>query len=604
MSRAIRQGLVVAALVAASFAGTVSAEAAPKNGPGAYLAAPGCPVDYRVQKSVSYDRDEEFQALHWNLKIHGQLLEMRPPIDWKRDPVGSQAFRARLSDLSWLDQLLYIYVTSEDYARPKKLRALRMSRNIVLSWIHADDRGKINDQAWTDRVVARRATVIAFVARAAACEGALTRAQAKELLTSIRKHARWLRNPAHHKISNHGLSVDLALASLGQYLPQDRTIARGAKLGETRYRKTFFSEFNRTEGVWLEHSMGYYDYAIHLVDQYLAQVNPGDAELRAARAQLVTSLAWLTAPDQHMAMFGDTNFDKPPEGVRAEAATQSGFWVAPQSGYAVVKDPANDAWLAIASAYHSGVHKHSDELSFEIYQTGVRVVQSTGQYDKDAGPHKDFQDSPAAASTLIAEGKQVDSEKYPPYGSGIYAWGEGDGWYAVWATNPVIAEAQGVGHARLFLYKPGYALFVADAVASSMQRSYTRYFQLGPKLDATREDQALKLTGHGFKGYLSSTSTVGTGTLQIAAGQSSPLAGWTYVGFREGKPRTTASWRTVGTNVDHLATFSLGGFDVRGALGSPLSDDTTIVIQNAAGVPQATVHVVRSGTVITLDQVP
>ncbi len=195
--------------------------------------------------------------------------------------------------------------------------------------------------------------------------------------------------------------------------------------------------------------MGYWDYAIHLIDDYLRVVDPVDEELRAARAKLVESLAWLTAPDGRMAQFGDTSLEAPRPEARVSAATQSGFWVAPRSGYAVVKDVVAGGWLAIASAYHSGTHKHSDELSFELYEQGRRLVQDTGVYHKDHDRFFEFQRSPVAHSTLVVDGRPIDSEQTQPYGSGIMAWGQGDGWYAVWARNPVVRR-QGVTHERLF----------------------------------------------------------------------------------------------------------------------------------------------------------
>lgn len=594
----------LALLAVAGLGAPADADAKKKagNDPRAYLRAPGCPVDYRTHKSSTYDREQQVRALHWRFKVHKAILELRPPIDWERSPYESKAFDARLADLSFLDQLLYVYVASPDFARPKKLRALRMARSIVLHWARREAAGRVNSETWTDRVAARRATFVAFVARAAACENALRKRDARLLLTSIREHGRWLRNPAHYRYTNHGLTVDLALAALGQYLPADTRIGRGAARGERRYKRNFFRSYH-PEGVWLEHSMGYYRHAIKLVDDYLRVVDPADAELGEARRRMVTALAWLTAPDRRLAQFGDTNRAKPQEEVRAEAATQGGLWVAPGSGYAVVKDLGAGGWLAIASSYHSGIHKQSDELNFELHEAGVRIVQDTGQYHKDRDRYFDFQRSPAAHSTLVVDGRQLDSEDFDPYGSGIYAWGQGDGWYAVWARNP-IAEQQGVYHARLFLYKPGYALVVADAVVANVMHAYRRYFQLGHKVAAAAQGQELLLSGRKLTGALTSYSSAGGDTLQIVAGQEEPLAGWYFPRFREQRPRTTASWRTVGQSVDHLATFSLDGQDLRAALGSPLGDDTTIALQTAQGVPLGSVRVVRSESAVTVDQTP
>jgi hypothetical protein len=599
-------GALSLAMVAALLGGPISSAAARPAGPAAleYLREPGCPVAYRTEKAASYSLAEQRRALNWRLKVHNQVLEMRPPIDWTRNPYTSRAFEARLADLVFLDQLLFIYVASQDYPPEKKKRALRMALQIVLHWRRAEEQGKVNGETWTDRPAARRATFVAFVSRAAACERMLDKREAQLLLTSIREHGRWLRNPAHYRPTNHGLSMDLALAALGRYLPQDAKMARGARTGERRYKSTFYGSFNATEGVWLEHSMGYYDYAINLVDDYLRTVDPTDPPLRQARRGLVTSLAWLTLPDQRMAQFGDTSLDKPQDEVRQEAARQSGLWVAPTSGYAVVKDPGAGSWLGIAAAYHSGVHKHSDELSFELYEAGERLVSDTGQYHKDRDQYFEFQRSPEAHSTFVVD-RAFDIESTSPYGSGILAWGTGDGWYGIWAHNPAVLERYQVQHSRLFLYKPGFGLIIADRALAAGTHTYKRFFQLGTKVKAEPEGQLLELNARGgFRGALSSFSAVGEGKLNTVEGQREPLAGWYYPRFREERPRTTAWWKTEGQNVDHLSTLSLADRELRASLAAPLGDDTTILLQNPSGVVTGTVRVIRSGTTIAIDAQP
>jgi hypothetical protein len=241
------------------------------------------------------------------------------------------------------------------------------------------------------------------------------------------------------------------------------------------------------------------------------------------------------------------------------------------------------------------------------------VVQDTGQYHKDRDRWFYFQRSPGAHSTLVVDGEQIDSQAYPPYGSGIYAWGGPgeDGWYAVWARNPIV-ENRGVFHARLFLYKPGYALIVADAVVSNVLHGYRRNFQIGHQLTATQAGPELLLSGRGFDGALTSHSSAGEGTLRTVRGQEEPLAGWYFPRFRKRIARTTASWQTAGQSVDHLATFSLDGPDLRAELETPLGDDTTIVLRDGKPTEAPTdsaakvtkLRVVQTGNAVTVEETP
>ncbi len=50
----------------------------------------------------------------------------------------------------------------------------------------------------------------------------------------------------------------------------------------------------------------------------------------------------------------------------------------------------------------------------------------------------------------------------------------------------------------------------------------------------TRQGNTLLLAARGFSGALTSSSTVGDGSLQTVNGENEPLAGWNYIAFREG----------------------------------------------------------------------
>ena len=101
------------------------------------------------------------------------------------NPINSRAFKARLADLSFLDQALFIYAGEGGPFADKRREALRIATAIVLSWIEAARKNEVNAETWTDRVTARRATFVAFIARAAACEGMIGNGEAAELLASI-----------------------------------------------------------------------------------------------------------------------------------------------------------------------------------------------------------------------------------------------------------------------------------------------------------------------------------------------------------------------------------------------------------------------------------
>ena len=112
------------------------------------------------------------------------------------------------------------------------------------------------------------------------------------------------------------------------------------------------------------------------------------------------------------------------------------------------------------------------------------------------------------------------------------------------------------------------------------------------------------LAARGFSGALtSSVRTVGDGSLQTVNGENEPLAGWNYIAFREGRPRTTASWRTRGASVDHVATFSFAGTGLSAEVGQASASSLVLRLTNA-GTEVGSLQVALSGKEISVDQIP
>jgi hypothetical protein len=555
-----------------------------------------CPADYRaegIQASFEPSRVNEALNGHFDLG-HNFTPTLHPGTSWLKDPYHSANYRHRLYDLSWLDVLIWAYKDPKNrYSDSTQTGALNQARKLAWSFVRADRKGKVDKKtAWLDHVAARRAEYLAYIARVSACQGALSSSDAGAFLKELRRHDSFLRN-VHSHIANHRLSVQMALAILGHQLPKERNFARAGREATTKFHKAFHQGFDEDSGVWLENSPGYFDYAIRLVDTWLGAVDPNDKDLLDARDKMQVALAWLTAPSGNEAQLGDTLLLPPQPEVGALASVQEGMWVAQRAGYVVVKDPRTGGYLVISSSFHTWHHKHADELGFELYDRFHRVVADTGKYDNTIPLYNRFETSARAHSTMTIDGQDFlwfwnqHKDKPKPYGSGIEATGQGNGWYGVLATNP-LTQRQGVNHDRLFLYKPGVALIVYDMVHSDQRHSYTRYFQLGPDVTTTKVGPAaLALSGAGSAGALTDWTDAQTAAADIVRGQKNPLAGWTYPAFRTAEPRDTVSWTSEGTDLNAAAAFSLAGHAAAvtnvstpaGTLGSiTLADATQVTV--------------------------
>lgn len=577
----------------------------------AELRAAGCPPTYEVLRQASHSAREVAAARRGRFKLDAgdfPRVTVRPPADWNRDPFHSIVWRNAYHRLTYLDRLFYAY--SQAASAPRERRAaLAQARDIVLDWIERNPRGsdRTDTRAWTDKVVGDRAPYLAYAGRAAACEGLLRGAEAKAIVHSLERHARYLADDEHYNPSNHGLFVDLGLGLVAEYLSGHRSASRWLELARSRFIRTLRGRLNASEGVWLEHSVGYQTLAVVTAKRFLDLVAGDDQELRDLIGRMLDVEGWFVMPDGRIAQFGDTDLREARREAELAAADDDGLMVYPESGYAIVKDRATGSYLAVTAGFHSyrgkrvGIsHKQADDLGFELFERGRRIVSDTGQYDKEDSPFREFARSSQAHSVLTVDGDSFPLRNSTTYGSGIRAYGAGAGWHAILAENPLL-EDQGVVHERLFLYRPNHALVVVDDVRANERHRYDRHFQLGPSLDAYQREGHVRLTAPGFRATLSDDGSHGRSQRSLAHGERKPVQGFTFPEFRRKRARYTVIYRSSGFDRLHVATFGLDPNQPVHAAAPAGGDGTTLILTSPGKAP-VELRIAREGTRLTVSE--
>ena len=555
-----------------------------------------CPPRYAVRVARTATREEIKAAKRGRFEIAGVDVRIRRHMNWRFDPLDSATFRGRLHDLRWLDTLLYAYRTHGDR------RALRRAKRIVVDWIENNPRRKpTTDRTWFDKVVGDRAPYIAYVARAAECEGMIRNQNlARKLLGSVDRHMDFLRKPANYSPTNRGLFMDLGLIFSGRqtrFLPGAN---RSRREGQRRFVRTVdrLTEFD--EGLWLEHSTTYQLLVVNVLGRFLEidkQERPALEELLVRMKEVA---AWMTMPDDRWVQAGDSYQDRSDAETRRAARRQRGLRVLPKSGMAFVKK--KDAHLAMLAGYHGPTHKHSDDLSFDLFDRGHRVVSDTGIPDKDFGTPYLFAISPQAHSVVTVDGDDFPRDAAGAYGSGIVASGTGDGWFGIEATNPLVRE-QGVDHTRLLLYRPGYALIVADRMRSAQSHTYRSHFQFGPDYGLLTEPDRLELRAGPDRVTVFNESTDTSLGRRVARGETDPLEGFVYTAFRQRDPRWVATTTAEGGDVDNVSTIALNPKrTARAAAFGPLGQASSFAISEEGSL-EKTLTVRREGAGLVIEQV-
>jgi hypothetical protein len=555
----IGAALLCLALIAAGGTSRAEAQRSTLQSP-AKLVKPGavdrlrrarCPARYEARaQRESYPNEVVRRAQRWEFEIGGHRLRLKPPIDWRHDPAGSASFRGSLHDLRWLDVLVHAH------RRRGAPRPLRRAMRIVVDWVRQNPRGApTNDRTWFDKVSGDRASMIGYIVRAAACAGVIARRQARLLLGSVVEHGRFLSLPTTHTKTNRGLFVDLGRLLLGRQVRFVRGAAKWRRGGERRFRRTVRELTFPREALWLEHSTDYQYVAINAIARFLDTPGVPPRKLAALLDRMRQTAGLLVMPDRHWLQAGNSYRQRARPWANQARREQAGrMHVMSRSGLAVVNH--RQTYLAFLASFHSSIHKHSDDLSFDLYDRGRRIVADTGLYHKDPNRYVDFQDSAAAHSVLTVDGQDFPRDDTAAYGSGLSATGQGQGWFAIEATNPLLTR-QGVGHRRLLLYNRGVGVIVADAVRSGGSHVYRRYFQLGSTIRALPQSDGVELRDSDFRGYLYSTTSAPSERVGLVRGQSDPLAGFVFPGFRQREARWTVELATEGANLDNVTTLAI-----------------------------------------------
>jgi hypothetical protein len=555
----------------------------------------GCP-GYRAIDQRKYSSEVRRAARRWRFEVFHFKSRLKPPINWERDPFQSRSYRQQLHGLSWLDVLFNSYRKTGD------IGVLRQARDIALDWIKSNPRrfqpGR-KGFAWHPKAAADRAGYLGYLTRTAGCKGQLNRKQARLLVRSLNAHGQYLANSQQHHSSNFGLFQDLGLLYLSQYLSFEKESDRWRKLAVRRFPETLTGRLS-SEGMWLEHSTQYQFLAVRLLRDYL-KYRPGkkrDPALEAVLARLRAGAAWLVAPGGNYALIGDTVIDRAP--TWGYSTPQQGAKTFAEAGYSVVRK--GGSYLAATASFHNTTHKHADELDFNLVDRGLQIVNGPGNYGYDREEaYRNYQLASNSHSVLIADAQSFPIQTATPYGAGIQASGQGDGWYGIQGTNPLLG-LQGVAHSRLWLYAPGETLIVLDRVRAAQPHTFHRFYQLGSKIGIEpRGPGTLGMSGPGLGGALyDQAADNGDASRALVKGRPAPLQGFEFPGFRQAVPRWSIEYISEDSNADYATVFTLNGATQRGDVSESGANHTELILTES-GQATRKITVDRSGGSLSID---
>jgi Heparinase II/III-like protein/Heparinase II/III N-terminus len=494
--------------------------------------APGLEPRRFVGVHASHARDGDVEAARENrFRIGDQQHELQAPVDWAERPYeeGDEA-AFRLNCFFFADPLMHAKMDEE--IRASLLESLAA---LFRDWIEQNppvDAERQHKYAWYDHAAAARVVHLSHLLRESGRLGVLYPEEREMLAGSVIKHVDYLMaeenyQPAH----NHGLFSDAGLHLAADALSFYPEAGEWSSLASERFRSTLARTIETSEGIHLEHTPFYQLVMRRALERFGSTGLLPPVELSDLLRRMDEATAWMTSPDGTLPMIGDGNEGAEPDPPAGELVGQcSGLRVFPRSGYAMVRD--GDSYLFATAAFHSSAHKHSDDLSYCLYEDGHLLVGDAGNagYDYE-GAARQYCVSPAAHSGIGVDGYTWNDDPRGGAGSGLVASGSLDGTHAILAENPRIAPDHRVAR-RLFVYRPGRALAVIDDLVAEEHEVVERYLQLSPELSATvLSSGAVEIQREGQRvAWLAPLEEEGGAPDSVAAlrGKTSPPMGGIY----------------------------------------------------------------------------
>jgi hypothetical protein len=436
-----------------------------------------------IHASHAKDGDVE-AAREGTYRIGNVRHELRPPVDWSDGPYAEGDEAAfRLNCFFFADPVVLAEV-------PEEVRAalLQSLAALFLDWIEQNpqvDPPRPHKYAWYDHAAAARVVHLTHLLREGSRLGVLGPEEKEALGRSVIEHVDYLMADENYQPNhNHGLFSDAGVHLAADALSFSPESAEWGSLASERFRSTLATTLETSEGVHLEHSPFYQLVMRRALERFGARGLLPPVELGALLQRMDEATAWMTSPDGTLPTIGDTNAGAHPDPpAQKEIESCSGLRTFRRSGYAMVRH--GGSYLFVTAAFHSPAHKHSDDLSYCLYEDGRLLVGDAGNagYDYE-GAARQFCVSPAAHSGIGIDSYTWIEDPRGGAGSGVVASGSLDDTHAILAENPRIAPDERVAR-RLFVYRPGQALAVIDEVAAGEDEVVERCIQLSPELSAT-----------------------------------------------------------------------------------------------------------------------
>ncbi len=467
---------------------------------------------------------------------------LRLPLDWAASEAGNWNWNVQLHSWRMMDPCLAEWLRGGDPA------LLAEAFGFARDWWRRHADGTRLRHSWYDMAVGIRALRLAlFLEQRRRGRLVLDAADDAALAAMVDRHAAELLDPATLSHSNHAIFQAMGLRILAEEAADRPALAGAAEAAGRMMAAVIAGQFT-AEGIHREHSPGYHLFVTGLVERLrLLRWFPALHDMAEVLRRAAANRDWLFFPDGRVARIGDTrhgdDIDPPPPprpiagpgGTRRVAGRRcelSGF---AGSGWTIARAWSADetrveGMVFMTAMQHGAAHKHADELSFELFERGRRILVDAGHYAfSPADAMKLYVLSAAAHNTVDLLERPLTRGQTRSYGAGLHA-ATADG-EAVTLSGEVLGRGRRFDHARSLRWVPGRSLEIRDRLRQLApgRLTFASRLHLAPDLQVAADGTALAVTGP--EGRIATIHPPAGAALRIRHGETDPPLGWTTIGY-------------------------------------------------------------------------
>lgn len=298
--------------------------------------------------------------------------------------------------LLYINSLRYIsflldayYITTED-------KYLNKAIEIFKDWRSKEQANTIKNRfLWYDHSVANRVLTLIYLYRLAFKH--LSDELKEDIIITLLDHGNWLLDDNNYTfVGNHGVMQDRSLLQLGLFFKESKF----QKRAEIRINKSFKRDFSLS-GVHSENSTEYHSMMLKMYEEILKMMETSDGKDVFKKAKHYLKL--LVKPNGQLPMEGDSGLH-----ILKDEKIYENFYD-DEFGNVILNDLDQSFYLFFKAGSKSKIHKHFDDLSFDLTLGNKNVFIDSGKYNyEERDLYRKYIRSPRAHNTIYIEGLEYN----------------------------------------------------------------------------------------------------------------------------------------------------------------------------------------------------